>query len=292
MNDHERFLLLAAKRIAERLTREEEVELEAHLAACPGCRATAAGMRRDDVMIRAALAPVPVAPRVRRDVLDEVSGRHRLRAAGRLILVLAATLGLAVVGLPLISGGPRDQAPPVSPTPSPIIASSTPSPSPATVSPSTTVGPTLATGPSVAPTPVRPMASVNGSFTYAEDVPRRGGISVRLIEGRPDGAWSRRVPPEGPGKAWGGEITCLVVRGDDAWMAGPASVATDGRPDQAVFIHVHDGGADGQGDTVLMWLNTHGETLALLEGWCRDRLIPGTPFPLTSGDIAISAEGG
>ena len=108
MNDHETFLLLAAKRLDQALTSEEETLLEAHLASCPSCRAIAAGMRRDDLRLRASLTPVPVPRRVRDRVLAEASGR---RVVGlRTALLLAAALALGLIGAPLIAGGLREIA--------------------------------------------------------------------------------------------------------------------------------------------------------------------------------------
>jgi hypothetical protein len=279
MNDHETFLLLAAKRISEPLTRDEEAELEAHLASCPSCRAIAAGMRRDDIRLRAVLAPVAVAPRVREQVLAEVSG-GRSRVAGRMILLLAATLGLGMIGWPLLTGGSPD--PSAAPTPSVAVS--------ATASPSISSEPSTAI-PSPSPTSFGFGQSVNGAYTYSETAPRRAAISARFVDGRPEGAWSRRIPPTGASQVWTGTITCLVIVGEDAWMAGPVTETTEDRPDQAVFILAHDGGPEGDGDTVTMWLNNYGETLALLEGWCRDRYIPGDRYPLTSGDVTINAGG-
>ena len=102
MTDHETFVLLAAKRISEALSAEEEAALEAHLAVCPTCRSIAAGMRRDDMRLRAELGVAKVSPRVRRRVLDEAAGRRRIDP--RIILGLAAALALGVIAVPLIVG--------------------------------------------------------------------------------------------------------------------------------------------------------------------------------------------
>ena len=287
MNDHERFLLLAAQRIEEPLARELDDELEAHLSSCPSCRATAAGMRRDDIRLRAVLSPVSVAPRVREAVLAEASGRRRRAAAWRVLSVLAAAVVIAVVGVPFIAGGPRQgpgsggltpsqaAVPTASPTPSPTPSrtdSPTPSPEP---SPST-----------AAPSPVL-VGSVNGSFTYAEFEPKRGSITAGFVDGAPDGAWARRVPPAGNSKIWSGTVTCLVIDGDEAWMAGPVAVSADRKTNQAIFILARDRGPQGEGDRVLMQLSNSGETLAVFEGWCRSKFRPNAPYPLTDGDIRI-----
>ncbi len=278
MNDHETYLLLAAKRLNERLTPEEEAALEEHLARCPSCRATAAGMRRDDIILRAALQPVGVSPLVRERVLAEAAGGRRL-AAGRLVLLLAATVVIFAIGVPLIAGALRP--PEASGIPS-AIATDTPSPS---------LAPSPSPAPSASPASAQPSPTdagfVNGSYTYNEPNARRDAISAHFEDGRPVGAWSRIVPPTGESDHFGGPITCLVIAGDDAWMAGPATVATDGRKNAAAFIHVHDGGSDGKNDRAVLWLSNPGQSLTLLEGWCRTRYIPVGPFPLNTGDVEV-----
>ena len=97
------------------------------------------------------------------------------------------------------------------------------------------------------------------------------------------------MPATGVSKKWNGTITCLVIDGADAWIAGAVTDSTDG-VNRAIFIRVHDGGPKGNGDRVTMWLNDHGETLPLLEGWCRERFTPGPTYPLTSGDIVVDVD--
>lgn len=293
MNDHERFLLLAAERIDGPLTRELDDELEAHLSSCPSCRATTVGMRRDDIRLRATLAPVPVAPRVREAVMAEASGRRRRAVAWRVLSVLAAAVVIAVVGVPFIVGGPRQGPGSGDATPSHAsitTASPTPSPTPSpTASPTPSVEPSPEPSPSTAaPSPVL-VGSVNGQFIYSEFEPRRGSISAGFVDGAAEGAWSRRVPPAGNSKIWNGTITCLVIEEKEAWMAGPVKVSADGKTNQAIFILARDRGPQGEGDRVLMQLSTSGETLALFEGWCREKFRPRAPYPLTDGDIRIDS---
>lgn len=289
MNDHETFLLLAAKRLDQALTPEEETLLEAHLASCPSCRAIAAGMRRDDLRLRASLTPVPVPRRVRDRVLAEASGR---RVVGlRTALLLAAALALGLIGAPLIAGGLRESPAASEPSASIAVVSPTLSPS-QTPSDEPPLSPSLepsSAAPSTSTAPVGAGQSVNGSFTYSENIPKRGGISAHFVEGHAEGAWSKRVPATGNSQIWKGTITCLVVFGNEAWMAGPVTDSPDGTT--AIFILVRDLGAEGDGDRAMMWLNDHGETQNLLEGWCRDRFRPGAPFLLTSGDIKVRGGG-
>ena len=275
MNDHETFLLLSAKRISEPLTRDEEAQVEAHLASCPDCRAIAAGMRRDDMRLHAALTPVPVAPRVRERVLAEAAGGRRV-GAGRLALLLAAALTLGVIGVPLIAGGSRGPA-----------ASELPSPSTGIVS-----SPTVSLTPSVEPSPPPPSAAalpagtgplVNANYTYFN---RIDSVAARLKDGKSIGEWWRQTEVSGKTESYGGPVTCLVINGADAWVAGPATTATDGRKDLAILFRLHDGGANGD-DSARGYLTNPGQTLATMQTWCETRYTPADLTPLTSGDVSI-----
>jgi hypothetical protein len=95
------------------------------------------------------------------------------------------------------------------------------------------------------------------------------------------------VPATGGGSSAGGPVTCLVVDGRDAWLAGPATTTSDGSTDRAAFLFVHDGGPDGEGDTAILWMNDPGQTLATLEGWCEAKFIPAEPYPLDEGDVVV-----
>ena len=126
---------------------------------------------------------------------------------------------------------------------------------------------------------------------YGEGVPRRDTIAAHLA-GTADGEWSRTIPATGEGNFYGGPITCLVIVGNEAWMAGRATTATDGTKDGAVFIHVIDGGPDGAGDRAFLVMSTRGQTLRTMEEWCRRKFVPADPYPLTSGDIVVDDTGG
>ena len=285
MTDHETFVLLAAKQIGEPLTAEEESELEAHLAACRDCRSTAAGMRRDDITLRAQLGRAKVTPRVRRRVLDEAAGRRHIDP--RLILGLAAALAVAAIGVPLIAGGGLVAVPSPSVT-APSAAVTAPATPPAQIpSPSLSVASPSAVAPGVSPTPSAGGPFVVGNYVYGTVPPRRDTIAAHFDEGRPVGEWSRRTPATGDSSIfYGGPVTCLVISGSDAWLAGPATTATDGG-DHAAFIHVTDGGPDGEGDTAFLWLTTRGQTIVTMTDWCEKRFIPAAGLPLTTGDVVV-----
>ena len=269
--EHETFLLLAARDLNEGLTSEESPMLDAHLAACPSCRRAAAGMRRDESTLRAMLTEAPVAPRVRAAVMDAARGRRR--TDGRLVLALAAALGLGLVGFAIVAGGltPR---PSIEPSPPPTAPAPAPSPSPTS---------------SASAVPVAG-GSVNGAYSYtvAPGATRRDTVAARL-EGGPAGEWSRMVPATGEGTSLGGPVTCLVIDGPDAWLAGPATTSTDGSADRAAFLFVHDGGPGGVGDTAILWVTDPGQTLTTMEQWCESRFIPADPYPLDDGDVTVSA---
>ncbi len=283
MKDHESFLLLAAKQISERLSEEEEAALTDHIASCPSCRATMNAMRRDDILLRGELAATSVSPRVRRRVLEEAAGVRRFD--WRVPLAIAATLLVAAAGVPLLVGGWRIE----SASPVPTLESVVPSASLALPSPSVSDPPAPSGSPSTSPHDAG--SHVDGAYVYGETPPKRDTIAVRFEDGRPVGEWSRREPAAGAATFYGGPITCLIIDGRDAWMAGPAQTATDGSTDRAAMVYVHDGGADGDGDLVVLWLSTPGQTITTMEQWCERRRIPAGPYPLTSGDVTVTDAG-
>ena len=279
MTDHESFLLLAAKQLSEPLTSSEEAALTTHLASCPSCRAMTVAMRRDDILLRGELGVATVSPRVRRRVLDEASGVRRFDR--RVIIALAATLLLASIGIPLLAGGRRSEATSQPPATQPVAQVSplnSESPSPVgsqSPSSSASASPSPGNGP-----------FVTGAYVYGEGVPRRDTVAAHF-EGAPVGEWSRMIPATGVGNSYGGPITCLVIDGKDAWIAGRATTATDGTKNRSVFIHVYDGGRGGTADRAFLVLNTQGQTLATMEEWCRRKFVPADPYPLTSGEIVV-----
>jgi hypothetical protein len=94
-------------------------------------------------------------------------------------------------------------------------------------------------------------------------------------------------PAAGGGTSFGGPVTCLVIDGPDAWLAGPATTASDGSVDRSAFLHVHDGARGGGGDRAVLWMNDPGQTLETMEGWCRSMFIPAGPYPLDDGDVSV-----
>jgi hypothetical protein len=287
MTDHETFVLLAAKQISEPLSAQEQAELDGHLASCPTCRSIAAGMRRDDIYLRAELSSAKVSPRVRRRVLDEAAGRRGIDP--RLVLGLAAALAVAAIGVPLLAGGRLvgDPSPSVTTPSAAVTAPSTSpartpssSPSPSLVSPS-------ALAPEVSPSPSPSGPFVLGNYVYGTTPPRRDTLAAHFEEGRPAGEWSRRSPATGDSSDYfGGPVTCLEISGSEAWLAGPATTATDGTT-VAAFIHVTDGGPDGKGDTAFLWQAKRGQTIVTMEDWCERRFVPADGLPLTTGDVLI-----
>ena len=282
MTDHETYLLLAAKQISEPLTAEEEADLATHLAACPACRSKAAGMRRDELAMHAQLVQATVAPSVRQRVLAEAHGRRGIDP--RLILGLAAVLLIGAIAGPLLIGARVESEPlPSATLPSLALAPThTPDPSPAS---SRSVAPPSLVIPALSASPEQPLPFVVGNYVYGTTPPRRDTLAAHF-EGKPVGEWSRRTPATGDSQFFGGPVTCLVIEGSDAWLAGPATTATDAGT-VAAFIHVTDGGPDGQGDTAFLWRAEGGQTLVTMTEWCEKRFIPAPGLPLTSGDVVV-----
>ena len=126
-----------------------------------------------------------------------------------------------------------------------------------------------------------------GNYVYGTTPPRRDTLAAHFEEGRTVGEWSRRSPATGDNSDFfAGPVTCLVISGSDAWLAGPATTATDGET-VAAFIHVTDGGPDGEGDTAFLWQAKGGQTLVTMTEWCETRFIPADGLPLTTGDVLI-----
>lgn len=274
MSDHERFRLLAAQRIGGGLTAEEIRELDAHLATCDDCRREAAAMLRDHRLILASLAEAPVAPRVRAAVRAAAQGR-RATATWRLLAV-AAVLVLGGAGVAAIAGSRPSPTPP-GPTGGVAQASS---------SPSVSAVQTVSAGTPPASATPGP-GTVNGAYAYSVAAGAQRRDSVNALESDPAaGTWSRMNMATST--YLGGTLTCVVIDGSDAWMAGPATASSDGSTDKAALLYVHDGGvAGGEGDTAVTWITDPGQTLATMEGWCRDKYIPAEPYPLDDGDIIV-----
>ena len=270
MTDHEPFLVFASRQLYESLSDEEARELERHLAECLACRRQVAGMRGDHVGLAVLLADGPVAARVRRNVLDAAAGHRRTDV--RVLLAVAALLVLGALGVPSLVG---NLSRPPAVVPSPMDTRST--------------EPTATLTPSASPATAT-QGSVNGAYSYTvgPGSTRRDSVTASL-GADPLGEWSRMSPATGGGNAFGGPVTCLVIDGTAAWLAGPATMATDGSSDRSAYIYVVDGGPGGEGDAAILWMNDPGQTLSTMEGWCSSRFIPGDPFPLDDGDVMVAA---
>ena len=139
----------------------------------------------------------------------------------------------------------------------------------------------------VTPSPSEAAAFVAAAYTYGQRPPRKDTVVARLEDGEPVGEWSRIMPADGSGDTWGGPITCLVFDGSDAWLAGPATTATNGRKDGAAMIHLHDGGPGGENNSALIWLAPRGQTITTVTNWCMTKFEPADLSPLTDGDVEI-----
>ena len=298
MIDHERYRLLAAEAIAGHLSPDDARALQAHLATCFTCRAEAEGLELDHHRLIGALEGERASPRVRSVVLRSAQGRRQgpswpiLAAAA---LLIAGTVGAVV----LVGGAPRPEPAvdrsagvvrPTSPTPGPSTSSvdrptataSSPMPAAATPSPPASVAAPTPSSSSTAATG----GSVSGAYTYVKTTGEKRVNSVAVRGTDPlEGTWSRENPVNH--RSFGGPVTCLVIDGADAWMAGPVTIASDGSKGLAAMLYVHDGGS--KGDRAETWISDPGQTLKTMETWCRNRFIPDGPFRVESGDIVIEA---
>lgn len=125
-----------------------------------------------------------------------------------------------------------------------------------------------------------PTGIAAGSFTYHPfGRPEIRSGSIAAISSQPvRGMWSWQ-DRHGP-------ITCLVIAGADAWLAGPGTTG----PDSGVFIHVHDGGVAGGADDMAMAFGQDpGQPLDELIGWCQTRSTEPPLFPVEHGDVTVRA---
>jgi hypothetical protein len=263
MIDHDRYRLLAAAHAGGVLGREEAVELEAHLDTCVACRSELALLRRDHARVAGMLAATPVSSDVRAAVVAAAGSRRR--SSAWLMLGTAAVLLISLGGAAIFLGS---SAPPVVPE--------------ATASPS--ANPTESTSPS----PLATAASVTGAYTYtAGDLGTRS-ITVEAFDTDPvSGTWS--FANLELGRHMTGPITCLVIDGADAWMAGPATQWSEGVVARAAFLWVHDAGPGVDGDTAVTWGADPGQTLDEMEAWCRDKSTDVERYPIEAGNLIVTA---
>jgi hypothetical protein len=170
------------------------------------------------------------------------------------------------------------------------VLASSPLPTPAP-----TVGPTPSQS---APTPSADVDVVRGTYTYtvSGDLPGRSA-SVEARGSDPViGMWTFQALPDGAVQT--GPVTCLLVRGSEAFLFGP-SAEEGGR---GAFLWVVDGGASDI-DRAVTWMqdlpsdplppDVEPQTLDEMEGWCRNagegfpgRVDPGV-VPLLSGGLSV-----
>jgi hypothetical protein len=126
-----------------------------------------------------------------------------------------------------------------------------------------------------------PPAGVSGSWTYSVPGGRHVSIQASLFDGSPRGAW--HFTNTSSGNSLEGTITCLVIDGDAAWLAGPTD---DG--DLAQFTFLYDGGVPGAGnDFAVTWITDPGQTLADMEAWCESQNDLGFSFEVESGNVTV-----
>jgi len=259
MTDHGRYRLLAAAHAGGQLSREEAVELEAHLDTCAACRSELALLRRDHARVAGVLGPIPVSSDVRSAVAAAARGRRR--SSPWLMLGTAAVLLTSLGGAAIFLGSPAPGVPE-------LTASASPSAS-------------------AAPMTTPPVASVTGAYTYtAGDLGTRS-ITVEAFDTDPvTGTWS--FANLELGRHMTGPITCLVVDGADAWMAGPATQWSEGVVARAAFLRVHDAGPGVDGDTAVTWGADPGQTLEEMEAWCRDKSTDVEMYPVEAGNLIVT----
>ena len=254
MTDHETFLLLAAKQIGEPLSAGEEADLDGHLASCPdvpldrcghapGRHPDAGGAGRRDGL---AAGPASRARRGGRTPAHRSAPRPRPRGGSggggdRRAPARRREGGGRPVAVGANAVGGRHGA----------VDTTAPTPSPLRRSLSRRLLPWRR---GCRHRRRRPGRSCWGTTSTAP--PRRGGtrLAAHFEDGGPVGEWSRRTPGDRrqqrllrrprdvPGDLG---VGCLAGRAGHHGHRRETTVA--------VFIHVTDGGPDGEGDTAFMW---------------------------------------
>jgi hypothetical protein len=84
----------------------------------------------------------------------------------------------------------------------------------------------------------------------------------------------------------GGPVTCLVVEGQDVWIAGPATTG-----DAGAFIYLRDEGSPGKNDQAVTFIQDVelGQPFEELQGWCEDQNTDVDRYALDSGNVVIHA---
>ena len=173
------------------------------------------------------------------------------------------------------------------------VVASSPSPSLAP-----TVGPTPSESAPTAPTPSADLDVVSGTYTYTVngDLPGRSA-SVEARGSDPvSGTWTFQALPDGALQT--GPVTCLVVRGSEAFLFGP-SAEEGGR---GACLWIVDVGASDR-DRAVTWMqdlpsdplppDVQPQTLDEMEGWCRNAgegfpgLVEPGVVPLLSGGLSV-----
>jgi len=126
------------------------------------------------------------------------------------------------------------------------------------------------------------VAKVTGTYSYTSfSGPKTVSLSAHGTT-PVKGTWSFR----GGAATIGGPITCLVVDGSEAWLAGPPSVGEDG-----VFIYLIDGGSPGTEDLAVTWVQDPDQSFEELQGWCESRFTDVPLFEVDSGNLTVRAGG-
>jgi hypothetical protein len=134
-----------------------------------------------------------------------------------------------------------------------------------------------------------PIGTVAGYYTYLANndpaAPRT--LAVASGEWFANGTWTRIDTATGE-ILRSGQVSCLVIDGDDAWMAGPETYRAAGLDQSAgSFLYVHGPRPGSGGDSAVTWFGDPGQPLTELLGWCRNKATHVPLFPLTSGDVDV-----
>ena len=124
------------------------------------------------------------------------------------------------------------------------------------------------------------VAKVTGTYNYTSfSGPKTVSLSAHGTT-PVKGTWSFR----GGAATIGGPITCLVVDGSEAWLAGTRSGGETG-----VFIYLIDGGSPGTEDLAVTWVQDPDQSFDELQGWCESQFTDVPLFELDRGNLTVRA---
>lgn len=128
--------------------------------------------------------------------------------------------------------------------------------------------------------------AVQGTYSYASELGARSVTLDARLAGPTKGTFSFTNLVTGVTRT--GSISCLIVDGREAWLAG-RETWTNGDPGDGMFFHVYDGGAPGPAaDQAISLVGIDGSFENDVLPLCTNRDADWALYPLDSGELVVS----